>query len=181
MNKDRKRIRRKGGRYRPPEIESWTQALSSAEEFLLVSSETLDAPHLLLGGVRIEHHVLHVQGHRLHHPDEIPRGKDGKAQFACFYGGPAICSSCSKATSSPLRVVKNSSKEEVSGSLEFSQAQQPSQQTTLDRDISEQRAASASLSLMGSAGVQHDYQVYPAYGSGHSLDDSRSGVVYDSA
>jgi hypothetical protein len=49
MKKDRKRIRRKAVRRRPREIERWTQALSSAEEFLQVSPEPLDAPHLLLG------------------------------------------------------------------------------------------------------------------------------------
>jgi len=69
MKKDRKRIRRKAVRSRPREIERWTQALSSAEEFLQVSPEPPEAPHLLLGGVRIERHVLHVQGHCLHHPD----------------------------------------------------------------------------------------------------------------
>ena len=53
MKKDRKRIRRKAVRPRPPEIERWTQALCSAEEFLQVCPEPLDAPHLLLGGVRI--------------------------------------------------------------------------------------------------------------------------------
>jgi hypothetical protein len=77
INKDRKRIRRKAVRSRPPEIERWTQALSLAKEFLQINPEALDAPHLLLGGVRIERHVLHLQGHRLHHPDEILRGKDG--------------------------------------------------------------------------------------------------------
>jgi hypothetical protein len=107
MKKDRKGIRRKTVRFRPCEIERWTQALSSAEEFFQVSPEPLDAPHLLLGSVRIERHVLHVQGNRLHHPDEGLRGKDGKPQFGPFYGGSAICSSCSKAASSPLRVVKN--------------------------------------------------------------------------
>jgi hypothetical protein len=53
MKKDRKRIRRKVVRPHPREFECWTQALSSAEEFLQVSPEPLDAPHLLLGGVRI--------------------------------------------------------------------------------------------------------------------------------
>jgi hypothetical protein len=80
MKKDRKRIRRKAVRSRLREIERWTQTLSSAEEFLQVSPEPLDALHLLLGSIRIERHVLHVQGHRLHHPDEGLRGKDGKPQ-----------------------------------------------------------------------------------------------------
>src|SRR5829696_6243019 len=116
MKKDRKRIWRKAVRPLPREIERWTQALSSAEEFLQVSPEPLDAPHPPLGAVRIERHVLHVQGHRLHHPDEILRAKTGNRHSAPSTVAPAMC---------------------------------------MDRDITEQKAASASLILVPSKQHSH--------------------------